>query len=221
LEESTIDITFYLGTDADGLPVAESDDDVATAINAALVTASLDGYLEAASSTAGDFDTATADWVLMAGGVDAAIDGSDTAGDIATAIAGLDGIASAVASTPADTKSDDIGSPFSGGGDNYAVTTTAADIEAAFTDPEDPAYNADVAALLTAEVTSGSGLANVLDPTVQETAGGKDAGEDQAEEIGTPGWLGRLATDGTDVWTCLASNLDGKTPSAWVKTFTA
>ena len=53
----------------------------------------------------------------------------------------------------------------------------------------------------------------------QAFTGGKDAGEDVTEAIGTPGWVGRTATDGTDVWTCMISSMAGTTLSAWVKTF--
>jgi hypothetical protein len=229
LGESVISITVYLETDADGLPVAVSDDDLADDINAALATAELDGYLVAASATAGDFDTATAGWVTMGSedggvdGVDAAPSG-DTAEDVATEIAGLTGISEAVAETPADMVSSTGVFSFIGGGENYGITTTAADIVSAFTDPDDPLYNADVAALMTAELTGGDGGDGIGAGVVEalpETnlAEGSDMMILQVETIGTPGWLGRIATDGTDIWTCMLPNMNGLSPNAWVRTY--
>lgn len=41
------------------------------------------------------------------------------------------------------------------------------------------------------------------------------------EHLGTPAKLGRLATDGTDVWTAMKDDLTGTDSTTWVKTFTA
>jgi hypothetical protein len=239
LETSTIDITVYLSTDVDGLPEGDSADAVAAAINSELALVSgLDAVLLAQGSPAGDFVTATPGWIFMgesdggADGADAAATGSDTAEEIATLLAGLDGIESAVASDEDDTVSALGTYAFEGGGENYAFTTTAADIVSAFTDPEDPAYNPAVAALMTCALTgsdggAGTGAGTVTSYAEQALTGGKDIGDDQPLVVGTPAVIGRLAVGfaGTDetaksAWIATKNDPYGNVLAVWTKFIT-
>jgi len=206
---ATLLIAITLEADADGLPVAVSDDHLADEVTAALLvvdgTDDFSAFFTVASSTAGDFDTA-APSTAMAGGVDPIPDdAANTATLIAAEIAGLAGVDSAVADVGGDIVSAAVAPiSFTGGGDNALITT---DLDA-------------LAALLLADsaiingvVGAGDGATLCTDSTTTLTGG--------ADQIdGTPGKLGRIATDGTDVWTAMVEN-QTTTQAGWVKTFTA
>ena len=68
-------------------------------------------------------------------------------------------------------------------------------------------------------VTAGA-AGNDIPTTDGLTAGGFGAATLTGGVDGTPGKLGQLATDGTDVWTALTEDLT-TTQAGWVKTFTA
>jgi hypothetical protein len=99
---------------------------------------------------------------------------------------------------------------FAGGGLNYASTSTVNEIIAAI--EALPALDHQ----FTLEITAGDGTDVV--PIGGDVLVWDDSGVD--EVLGTPATLGRLATDGTDVWTAL-KNDPTTTQDGWVKTFTA
>ena len=113
--------------------------------------------------------------------------------------------------------------PFTGGGGNYAITSTAADVIAGIAGF--PAAAALVVASLTGDDESsglGDGVVDALAEKILGTDGtaGLEIGETTPEVLGTPAPLGRLATDGTDVWTALKDDNTTR-QDGWVKTFTA
>lgn len=210
-----ITIAITLGADADGLPVASSDDDLAAAIETALETVNgdtdLSSFFVVTSATAGNFDTAMAT-VSMVGGADPVLD--------ATPIAVADFQLVLTGAVGSDLEVTTVGTGnyvplvdthvFAGGGENAAITTTLAELKAGL-------LALPSTLILGGAITTGETLCE--DTTITLT-GGLDIGETAAEVLGTPAHLGRIATDGTDVWTALKED-PTTSQDGWVKTFTA
>lgn len=238
---NVLDVTVNLATDTEGLPVAASNTDTAivAAIQAALATVLItlgsavnasDIFLCSVLSSSKTFSSPNA-WVVMGDGT-----GSNTAGVNALADNTANAVAflkTAIEALPTDAPKFDVTADgtghvsggttetFAGGGASAAITTTAQDIVDILTDPQTVFYDVATSALFTCALKgtdTGAGVVTAL--SVQDLAGGLDIGETSAEVLGTPATLGRLATDGTDVWTALTN--DPTTAQAgWVKTFTA
>ena len=221
-------ITITLGMNSEGLPdnAKNTDDLVAAAINTALATVTgpygsenWTSFLLAASESEGVFESTNlfVGMLEAEGGttaVNAAIltGSANQADEVAAVIAALEGVATAVVGAGAGNEEVSVTaeSNFSGGGENFASISTVSEVVAAV----NLAENREVEM----EVTAGDGADVIpLDGEPIELSGGVD---EIPAVLGTPADLGRLATDGTDVWMALKDD-PTTTQDGWVKIFTA
>ena len=207
--ELTIAITLGVDAGLDVIPI--SDDALAALIETALETVDgetdLTDYFVVASATAGNFDTA-APVASMSGGVDPALDATPIAvADFQLLLTGAVGSDLEVTTVGTGNYVPAVAThAFTGGGANAAITT---DLDALATLLED-------SDIIGGVVGSGDGATLCTDSTTTLT-GGTNA---DPEHLGTPARLGRIATDGTDVWTAMKDDLTGTDSTTWVKTFT-
>lgn len=134
-------------------------------------------------------------------------DGSNSATAVAAAIEADTDFTAVAGGTGAD----DVGvqsEVFTGGGANSTITTTLAQLTTLL--------NAAPSTIIGCAAGAGS-QATVIEATAGVTLTG---GSDLVPAVpGTPAYLGRTATDGTDVWTAFTDNYT-TTQNGWVKTFT-
>lgn len=179
-----------------------------TTLNIALDNDTCTGITPAATSantTPGEaylFDTAKAK-ILMDSGVDPS---PDVVGNlystVEAAIEALDEVSTATGATAGNVTVEENVS-FTGGGANYVADSTAVEIVAAVVDL------GETCPLLAAG--EGTGKPDFANDVVTWSDLGSDV---TPEVIGTTATLGRLATDGTDVWAAIKPS-DGTADSVW------
>lgn len=190
-------ILITLASDADGDPIAISDDDLETALNAAFTAANLGAVFEATSSSSGDFDTGHAP-TAMAGGVDPSVDSDDNlSAAVETKILELAPVLTATGGAGRVTTFEAI--DFTGGGVGVAITTDLDALKAELNS---------VSALVTAGTITGSGATKCV---VGEFA--MSSGTDAVN--GTVCTAGQLAVDPPNAWIALKSSDGTEAPTVW------
>lgn len=196
-------ITVYLATDTEGLPLDNPSDDVADAINAAIAAENLSAILVATDNTSGVgvFNTVLTN-ASMSGG---------TAPEVDTTGITIANVTDAIVLANNDLEVLEAGSGnwvpnimslfTEHGGENVAPSSTLAQIKTAI--------NTHSALMTAGAITNGTEVAGEGTETL---TGGTDA------TPGTPAKLGRIATDGTSVWTALKDD-QTITQDGWVKTY--